>query len=127
MDPHVMASGEKVKDVHPQPGICKLLHGLEKLHLVDSKLGPVPFGSVLSYQWPPEMSRDIIKHPAAAHELKKEQVLLEQKVKTPTGTDPTFRTGTTRPNKRGRPEEERLRRDELRVRRQKTKKKRFRS
>ena len=60
-----MASGEKLKDIHPQPGICKMLHGLENLHLVDSKFGPVPFGSVLSYQCPPEISRDIIKHPGA--------------------------------------------------------------
>ncbi|XP_077078678.1 uncharacterized protein LOC143731948 [Siphateles boraxobius] len=64
-DRHVMASGEKLKDIRPQPGICKLLHGLENLTLVDSKFGPVPFGSVLSYQCPPEISRDIIKHPGA--------------------------------------------------------------
>ena len=31
--------------------------------MVDSKFGPVPFGSVLSYQCPPELSRDVIKHP----------------------------------------------------------------
>lgn len=64
-DPHIMASGEKLRDKHPQPGVCTLLHGLEGLNLVDSKFGPVPFGSVLSYQCPPEMSRDIIKHPGA--------------------------------------------------------------
>ncbi|CAB1323103.1 unnamed protein product [Coregonus sp. 'balchen'] len=65
-DPHVMASAEKLKDIRPQPGICKLLHGLEGLNLVDSKFGPVPFGSVLSYQCPLELSRDIIKHPGAS-------------------------------------------------------------
>ena len=65
-DPHIMASAEKLKDIRPQPGICKLLHGLESLHLVDSKFGPVPFGSVLSYQCPPEISRDIIKHSGAS-------------------------------------------------------------
>lgn len=64
-DPHVMASGETLEEIRPQPGICKLLHGLKDLHLVDSKFGPVPFGSVLSYQCPPEKSRDIIKHPDA--------------------------------------------------------------
>lgn len=32
---------------------------------MDSKFGPVPFGSVLSYQCPPEISRDIIRHPDA--------------------------------------------------------------
>ncbi|XP_027859750.1 uncharacterized protein LOC114158046 [Xiphophorus couchianus] len=64
-DPHIEASGEKLKEIRPQPGICKLLYGLQNLTLVDSKFGPVPFGSVLSYQCPPEMSRDIIKHPDA--------------------------------------------------------------
>ena len=52
----MMASGEKLKDIHPQPGLCKLVHGLENLNLVDSKFGPVPFGSVLSYQCTPEIS-----------------------------------------------------------------------
>lgn len=42
-DPHIMASGEKLKDIRPQPGIYKLLDRLEDLNLVDSKLGPVPF------------------------------------------------------------------------------------
>lgn len=60
-----MASGEKLQDISPQPGICKLLHGLKKINFVDSKFGPVPFGSVLSYQCPPEIGRDIIKHPGA--------------------------------------------------------------
>ncbi|XP_058628359.1 uncharacterized protein LOC131538502 [Onychostoma macrolepis] len=64
-DPHIMASGEKLQDIRPQPGICKLLHRLEGLNFVDSKFGPVPFGSVLSYQCPPEISRDIIKHHGA--------------------------------------------------------------
>ncbi|KAL1023223.1 hypothetical protein UPYG_G00037930 [Umbra pygmaea] len=54
--------GERLKDVRPQPGICKLLHGLEDLNLVDSKFGLVPFGSVLSYQCPPEISRDIVEN-----------------------------------------------------------------
>ncbi|RXN36879.1 hypothetical protein ROHU_002559 [Labeo rohita] len=64
-DPHIIASAEKLQDKRPQPGICKLLHGLEALNFVDSKFGPVPFGSLLSYQCPPEISRDIIKHPGA--------------------------------------------------------------
>ncbi|XP_051984218.1 uncharacterized protein LOC127644853 isoform X2 [Xyrauchen texanus] len=64
-DPHILASVEKLQDKRPQPGICKLLHGLEALNFVDSKFGPVPFGSLLSYQCPPEISRDIIKHPGA--------------------------------------------------------------
>ncbi|XP_077053553.1 uncharacterized protein LOC143704406 [Siphateles boraxobius] len=38
---------------------------VEALNFVDSKFGPVPFGSLLSYQCPPEISRDIIKHPGA--------------------------------------------------------------
>ncbi|KAK0136472.1 hypothetical protein N1851_027402 [Merluccius polli] len=61
-DPNLMASGEKLKELRPQPGICKLLHGLETLNLVDSKFGPVPFGSVLSYQCPPDISREYIRH-----------------------------------------------------------------
>ena len=61
-----MASGEKLKDRLPQLGICKTLHGLniQDLNMVPSKFGQVPFGSVLSYQCPPETSRDIINHPA---------------------------------------------------------------
>ncbi|KAK0154386.1 hypothetical protein N1851_003540 [Merluccius polli] len=51
-DPHVMASGDKLKDIHPQPGICKLLHSLEDLNLVDCAI-----------LCPPEISTDIIKHP----------------------------------------------------------------
>lgn len=49
-DRHIIASAEKLQDKRPQPGICKLLHGLEALNFVDSKFGPVPFGSLLSYQ-----------------------------------------------------------------------------
>ena len=64
-DPHLMASGEKLRDIHPQPGLCKMLHGVENLNLVDSKFGHVPFGSVLSYQCPPEISKDCIRHPDA--------------------------------------------------------------
>lgn len=64
-DPNIMASVEKLQEKRPQPGICKILHGLQGLNLVDSKFGPVPFGSVLSYQCPLEISRDIIKHAAA--------------------------------------------------------------
>ncbi|CAL9695403.1 unnamed protein product [Knipowitschia caucasica] len=65
-DPHIMSSMKKLENVRPQPGICKLLHGLDSLKMVDSKFGPVPFGSVLSYQFPPDSeSRDIIKHSKA--------------------------------------------------------------
>ncbi|CAK6975068.1 uncharacterized protein LOC127358995 [Scomber scombrus] len=64
-DPHMMASGEKLRDIHPQPGLCKMLHGVENLNLVDSKFGHVPFGCVLSYQCPPEISKDCIRHPDA--------------------------------------------------------------
>lgn len=64
LDSHIMASGEKLKDIHPQLEICKFLHRLEDLNLMDSKFGLVPFGCVLSYQCP-AISRDIIKHPGA--------------------------------------------------------------
>lgn len=52
-DPHIIASVEKLRDKRPQPGISKLLHGLEALNFVDSKFGPVPFGSLLSYPGAP--------------------------------------------------------------------------
>ncbi|KAL7407688.1 hypothetical protein ABVT39_012129 [Epinephelus coioides] len=61
-DPHMMASAKKLRDIRPQPGICKMLYGLENLNLVDSKFGPVPFGSVLPYQCPSEKTKDIIRH-----------------------------------------------------------------
>ncbi len=60
-----MTSAEKLQDISLQPGICKLLHGLKEFNFVDSKFGPVPFGSVLSYQCPPEIGRDSTKHPGA--------------------------------------------------------------
>ncbi|RVE55568.1 hypothetical protein OJAV_G00234980 [Oryzias javanicus] len=68
-DPHLIASGEKLKGIHPQLGICKLLCGFQDIRLVESKFGPVPFGSVLSYQCPPDSSRDVIKHPGATEFL----------------------------------------------------------
>lgn len=38
-DPNIMASVEKLQEKRPQPGICKILHGLQDLNLVDSKAG----------------------------------------------------------------------------------------
>lgn len=64
-DPAVLSVGEELRDLQPQPGICKIVCDLAVLNLVESKFGPVPQGSVLSYQCPPDISRDIIKHPDA--------------------------------------------------------------
>ena len=64
-DPAVLSVGDELRDLRPQPGICKIVCDLADLTLVDSKFGPVPQGSVLSYQCPPEISKDIIKHPEA--------------------------------------------------------------
>lgn len=56
---------ESLRSVRPQPLICKALHGLSEINLVESKFGLVPKGSVLSYQCPSVSSRDIVKHPEA--------------------------------------------------------------
>ncbi|KAL7865806.1 hypothetical protein SRHO_G00110530 [Serrasalmus rhombeus] len=56
-DPHILELAEKLRNMnmHPQPGICKsLLIRDKELIMVDSRFGPVPYGSVLSYQCPPE-------------------------------------------------------------------------
>ncbi|KAG1957225.1 hypothetical protein F2P79_007344 [Pimephales promelas] len=41
-DPAVLSVGAQLRSHQPQPGICKILHGLYELTLVDSKFGPVP-------------------------------------------------------------------------------------
>lgn len=64
-DPAVLAVGDELRDLQPQPGICKIVCDLADLTLVDSKFGPVPQGSVLSYQCPPEISKEIIKRSEA--------------------------------------------------------------
>lgn len=61
----MVSVGAQLRDLQPQPGICKILCGLSDLTLVDSKFGLVPRGSVLSYQCPPVTPREIIKHPEA--------------------------------------------------------------
>ncbi|XP_049340579.1 uncharacterized protein LOC111196789 [Astyanax mexicanus] len=64
-DPAVLSAGDCLRDLRPQPGICKILCGLTNMTLVDSKFGLVPHGSVLSYQCPPVVTREISKHPEA--------------------------------------------------------------
>ncbi|XP_062866905.1 uncharacterized protein LOC134329550 [Trichomycterus rosablanca] len=65
-DPHVLELAEKLRNMRPQPGICKsLLNRDEELLMVDSRFGSVPYGSVLSYQCPPESNSELIKHPHA--------------------------------------------------------------
>ncbi|XP_049339471.1 uncharacterized protein LOC125804569 isoform X1 [Astyanax mexicanus] len=65
-DPHMLELAEKMRNMRPQPGVCKfLLNRDEDLLMVDSKFGPVPYGSVLSYQCPSESESEVIKHPDA--------------------------------------------------------------
>ncbi len=52
-DPAVLAVGEALKGLTPQPLISSVLNDFSELSLVDSRFGPVPRGSVLSYQCPP--------------------------------------------------------------------------
>ncbi|XP_077051657.1 uncharacterized protein LOC143701857 [Siphateles boraxobius] len=61
----VLSSMESLKSVRPQPLICKVLHGLSEMNLVESKFGLVPKGSLLSYQCPAQSSRDAVKHAEA--------------------------------------------------------------
>ncbi|XP_039512225.1 uncharacterized protein LOC120467789 isoform X1 [Pimephales promelas] len=64
-DPAVLAIGEAVKGLTPQPLISCVLTGFSELVLVDSRFGPVPRGSVLSYQCRPVVTKNYIKHPDA--------------------------------------------------------------
>ncbi|XP_036419999.1 uncharacterized protein LOC118803652 [Colossoma macropomum] len=65
-DPHILELAEKLRNMRPQPGLCKsLLNRDEELLMVDSRFGPVPYGSVLSYQCPPESNNELIRHPDA--------------------------------------------------------------
>ncbi len=64
-DPAVLAVGEAVKGLTPQPLISSVLNDFSELSLVDSRFGPVPRGSVLSYQCPPLMTKNKVKHPDA--------------------------------------------------------------
>ncbi|KAJ8008730.1 hypothetical protein DPEC_G00081450 [Dallia pectoralis] len=52
-DPSVLALGKRLESIRPQPLISSVLHCLSELSLVDSRFGPVPRGSPLSYQCPP--------------------------------------------------------------------------
>jgi len=61
----VLCSVESLKSVRPQPLICKVLHGLSEMNLVESKFGLVPKGSLLSYQCPVQSSREAVKHAEA--------------------------------------------------------------
>ncbi|KAG1929305.1 uncharacterized protein LOC120474911 [Pimephales promelas] len=61
----VLCSVESLKSVRPQPLICKVLHGLSEMNLVESKFGLVPKGSLLSYQCPAQSSRKAVKHAEA--------------------------------------------------------------
>ncbi len=64
-DPAVLAVGEALKGLAPQPLISSVLNDFSELSLVDSRFGPVPRGSVLSYQCPPLMTKNKVKHPDA--------------------------------------------------------------
>ncbi|TKS75856.1 Tudor domain-containing protein 6 [Collichthys lucidus] len=51
-DPGLLSLGERLKTLRPQPLISSVLQGLSELSMVDSRFGPVPRGSPLSYQCP---------------------------------------------------------------------------
>ncbi|XP_035992601.1 uncharacterized protein LOC118563079 [Fundulus heteroclitus] len=62
-DPDILASGEILRQLESPPLIAVVLDGLSNLELVPSKFGPVPQGSPMSYQCPPEKSSgSIILH-----------------------------------------------------------------
>lgn len=61
-DPDIIASGEKLRQLQPQPLIALVLDGLSNIELTPSKFGPVPRGSPMSYQCPPEKSCGVILH-----------------------------------------------------------------
>uniref|UniRef100_A0AAV2MH39 Uncharacterized protein n=1 Tax=Knipowitschia caucasica TaxID=637954 RepID=A0AAV2MH39_KNICA len=57
-DPDIIASGDKLRQLESPPLIALVLEALSTLELVPSKFGPVPRGSPMSYQCPPEKSCD---------------------------------------------------------------------
>ncbi|KAL1006795.1 hypothetical protein UPYG_G00077200 [Umbra pygmaea] len=65
-DPQVLSLGKRLKHLRPQPLISSVLHDLSQLSMVDSRFGPVPRGSPLSYQCPPVVKREnYVQHPDA--------------------------------------------------------------
>ncbi|KAL2079791.1 hypothetical protein ACEWY4_025535 [Coilia grayii] len=52
-DPHLLASGARLSQIHPRPLLSHILEGMSNLELVPCQFGLVPRGSTLSYQCPP--------------------------------------------------------------------------
>ncbi|XP_024153665.1 uncharacterized protein LOC112162181 isoform X2 [Oryzias melastigma] len=61
-DPDIIASGEKLRQLQPQPLMALVLDGLSEIELTPSRFGPVPRGSPMSYHCPPEKSSGYIVH-----------------------------------------------------------------
>lgn len=57
-----MASGAKLRQLHPQCLMALVLDDSEELELTPSKFGPVPRGSPMSYHCPPEKTTGFILH-----------------------------------------------------------------
>ncbi|KAL1250659.1 hypothetical protein QQF64_018455 [Cirrhinus molitorella] len=51
-DPHILASGAKLNQIHPKPLLAHILTGMSKMELIHSQFGPVPRGSPISYHYP---------------------------------------------------------------------------
>ncbi|KAK9977251.1 hypothetical protein ABG768_019072 [Culter alburnus] len=64
-DDDVLAGAASLISLRPQPLIAKIVDGMSAVTMVSSKFGEVPKGSLLSYQCPAVLPKDVVKHPNA--------------------------------------------------------------
>lgn len=64
-DSDVIAGAASLISLRPQPLIAKIVDGMSSLSMVPSKFGDVPKGSLLSYQCPAVLPKDVLTHPNA--------------------------------------------------------------
>ena len=61
----MIAGAASLISLRPQPLIAKIIDGMSAVSMVSSKFGDVPKGSLLSYQCPAVIPKDVFIHPYA--------------------------------------------------------------
>lgn len=61
----MIAGAASLISLRPQPLIAKIIDGMSAVSMVSSKFGEVPKGSLLSYQCPAVIPKDVFIHPYA--------------------------------------------------------------
>ncbi len=64
-DSDVIAGAASLISLRPQPLIAKIFDVMPSITMVSSKFGDVPKGSLLSYQYPAVLYKDVLTHPNA--------------------------------------------------------------